>query len=212
MQKLFSAGIFIVLSLGQVLGATPPPSPDFGFKGSLLGDSLSKWRKRGVPTESFEGVEPICLGDPGAPKKDRRSFAQKTAGVLQCGYSAPDPTFRYWTGGHIGGYEYTAADYYFLNEKLYRIEIIAIIDSQPELLRLLTAKFGNPAIEHGTFLNGLGAAIPVTTFAWHSTSGKMELTVPAIRVDRLTLVISDNAGEAVIRRADQLASPDRDRI
>ena len=214
MRKISLLGSMLLVTLGQASNAaTTVASPAvFAFKGSSLGDQLSVWRERPAPTESFPNVEPICLGDAAAPKNDRRSPAQVSAQVVECGYSAPHATTRYWSGGRIGGSEYTSADYFFLNDRLYQVEVVGVIDGEPEIVRLLSAKYGAPKTEKTTSLNGTGTSIPVTTYLWQSPSGRMVLTAPAMRIDRFTLVLTDKAAEAAVQRADQAARPDNEKI
>lgn len=193
--------------------AAQPPAPvaPFAFKGAALGDELAAWRSKGVPAQGDAELLPLCVGDEGAPKIDRRSSAQVAAGVAECGFTKHE-NYNSWNGGRIGDFEYTAADHYFLQGKLYRIEVVAVRDAEAEMVRLLTAKYGSPKVESAAGSNGLGASIAVTRYLWASQAGKMILTSPDLRIDRLTLTLSDNAGEAEVAKVDQQRSPDADRI
>ena len=197
------------------LPAAAAPHPvlkPFSFKASTLGQSLDEWRAAPPPTESFPNVRPVCLGDQGAPTNDRRTTPQKAANVVQCGYSAPDASYPHWSGGHIGGYDYTAADYFFEEGDLYRIEVVAMIEARSEIVRLLSEKYGAPLTETSVTSNGVGTQIPVTRYVWRSKSGEMVLTAPALRLDRITLILTDKNAEAEIQKIDQSARPDAGRI
>jgi hypothetical protein len=205
--------IAILATSANAAPATPAPVPSvpFAFKGSALGDKLDEWRGKAPPAQGSADLVPLCLGDEGAPKIDRRSSAQVAAGVVQCGYTKHE-RYNGWNGGSIGEFEYTAADHFFLGGRLYRIEVVAVRDAETEIVRLLSAKYGAPKVENATGSNGLGAAIAVSRYVWSSKTGTMTLTSPDLRVDRFTLTISDNAGEAMVTKVDQQRSPDADRI
>lgn len=202
----------LVVSAVAALAAGPAgTTPEVAFKGAALGLKLEAWRQLPPPPQMNPSAKAVCLGDLEAPPYDRRAPIEARHGVVQCGFSVPGP-YRSWDGGHIGDYEYTAGDYYFLDGTLYRIEVVAVAGAEDEIVALLTSKYGRPRTSQTAARTGVGVKVEGVRHEWRQGRQSIVLVSPDLQVDRLTLEFLDLEAAAKLRGADEQAVRPEDRL
>jgi hypothetical protein len=199
----------------------------YDFKRARLGMSLEEWRALPVPAQdppSFSmikngPVRPICGTDAPDAYQFSAYGAERSAGVLVCGYAYQETigsSSPSWDAATIPiGKEHGTNEvrYKFLDGRLFEISVGGSTYLLSDIVDGLTAKWGQPdRTINDTTQNKAGATFPHTEQYWENPAATIHLESPYTRIDNLNVTYLTTAGAARLNAVEKALNPDTDKM
>jgi hypothetical protein len=164
------------------------------FKGAELGMTLAQWKAQPFPGQAQTAVSPVCSDDPKAARLDMAiTPAETQAGVIACTYvygpadgdgpRHPVPMDDRLTADHVL--------YKFRDGRLISIRYLVTIDAFDDIVARLDALTGaHGTVQRDLMKAGSGAKLARVRMDWTTPMGRIELSDPASRANRLSVTLS----------------------
>jgi hypothetical protein len=174
--------------------AQPPQAQPLEFKGAELGMTLADWKAQPFPGHAQTAVSPVCSDDPKAARLDMAiTPAETQAGVVACTYvygpangdgpRHPVPMDDRLTADHVL--------YKFRDGRLISIRYLVTIDAFDDIVARLDALTGaHGTVQRDLMKAGSGAKLARVRMDWTTPMGRIELSDPASRANRLSVTLS----------------------